>query len=86
MGALDALCVEIPGQGQEIPRVAVDGNASFDASCDVHGQRRRQVEPSRFEAEFRVHEPEGTRARPSSCGGDLYNCSRSRIEKGKEHG
>ena len=50
------LPAEIPSQGQEIPRVAIRGNTPSDAPHGLRGQRRRKVEPPRFEVEFRVHE------------------------------
>jgi hypothetical protein len=58
VSTLDVLCLrdEIPGQDQKIQRVAIRIDASPDASCGLHRQRHRQVEPSRFEVEFRVHE------------------------------
>ena len=55
--ALDVLRLraEVPGQAQEIPRVAVGGDSPPDAPCRPRGQRPGQVEPSRLEVEIRVH-------------------------------
>lgn len=60
VGALDVLRVEIPGQDQKIPCVAVGGDTSSDTPSGLHGQHRRQIESSRFEVERWVHGPEGT--------------------------
>ena len=49
------LPAKIPSQGQEIPRVAIGGDAPSDAPHGLRGQRRRQIETPRFEVEFRVH-------------------------------